>query len=199
MAKRKVPTAAEVRGYITDCDAYIKDCIDNNKTCIITGPSFPGESIWKAKATLPLLEAAEEVGTSTEEIWELCKKLASTTHAPVTKKEYERMIPFAEKPNTVNAVLKFLETYIPPFEEKYYALSFDIPAYYYCLALISFSDYRHEDCEKQLWTNVHCHIEKDEDKGIVLLRNMKVLEKERPFLTPMKIMLENAQNGLDSQ
>ena len=81
---------------------------------------------------MPLLEAAEVVGTSKEEIWELCSKIASATHAPITKKEYERMIPFAEKPSTVDAVLKFLETYIPSYDEKTKSLKFDIIAYYCC-------------------------------------------------------------------
>ncbi len=194
MAKKKIPTAAELREYLKKEDAYLKDCIENNKPFVITGPKFPGETIWRTKSTLPLLEAAESVGTSKEEIWELCSKIASATHAPVTKKEYERMIPFAEKPATVDAVLKFLETYIPPYDDKNWSLKFDIPAYYYCYALISLSDYRHEDCEKQLWDTINYHIEKDKDKGIVLLRNMKVLERTRPFLAPMKERLEGAQN-----
>lgn len=37
------------------------------------------------------------------------------------------------------------------------------------------------------------HMEKDKDKGTILLRNMKVLEKTRPFLAPMKEKLTNAQ------
>lgn len=193
MAKKKIPTAAELREYIEKEEAYLKDCVENHKTFVVTGPKFPGESIWRTKSTLPLLEAAETVGTSKEEIWELCSKIASATHAPVTKKEYERMIPFAEKPATVDAVLKFLETYTPPYDDKNWSLKFDITAYYYCYALISLSDYRHEDCEKQLWAAIDYHIEKDKDKGMVLLRNMKVLEKARPFLTPMKEKLEEAQ------
>lgn len=192
MAKKKIPTAAELREYLEKEEAYLKDCIEKNKPFVVTGPKFPGESIWQKKSTLPLLEAAEAVGTPKEEIWELCSKIASTTHAPVTKKEYERMIPFAEKPATVDAVLKFLETYIPPFEDKNWSLKFDIPAYYYCLALISLSDYRPEDCEKQLWDTMNYLIEKDKDRGCVLLRNMKVLEHSRPFLTPMKEKLEEA-------
>lgn len=184
----------ELREYIRKQEAYRKDCIENHKTFVITGPKFPGESVWVANSTLPLLEAAEVVGTSKEEIWELCSKIASTTHAPVTKKEYERMKPFAEKPATVDAVLKFLATYIPPFEEEYWNVSFDIRAYYYCYALISLSDHRHEDCERQLWDAVNRHIEEEEDKGLILLRNMKILERSRPFLTPMKEKLEEAQN-----
>ncbi|MCM1082470.1 MAG: hypothetical protein NC393_03310 [Clostridium sp.] len=194
MAKKKIPTVEELRAYIEKEKAYLKDCIENNKTYVITGPKFPGESIWNAKSTLPLLEAAETVGTSKEEIWELCSKIASATHAPVTKKEYERMIPFAEKSDTVNAVLQFLETNIPSYNDKSGSLEFDITAYYYCCALISLSDYRQGDCEKQLWNIVRYFIEKDEDRGRILLRNMKVLEHARPFLTPMKEMLEEAQN-----
>ena len=195
MAKKKIPTAEELREYLRKEDEYRKDCIENNKTYVITGPKFPGESIWVSKGTLPLLEAAEAVGTTKEEIWLLCSKLSSTSHAPVTKKEYDRMIPFAEKPATVDAVIKFLETYRPPFEDKYWILKFDSTAYYYCIALISLSDYRHEDCEKLLWELINIHIENDEDMIGVLLRNMKMLESTRTFLTPMKERLEEVINN----
>ena len=120
MGKKQVPTASELREYLAKERAYLVDCVKNNKTFVITGPKFPGETIWKSKITLPLLEAAEEVGTSNEEIWELCRKRTQTTHAPVTLKEYQRMLPFAQKEKTVDAVLKLLETYIPPFDDKYW-------------------------------------------------------------------------------
>lgn len=74
MGKKQVPTASELREYLAKERAYLVDCVKNNKTFVITGPKFPGETIWRSKITLPLLEAAEEVGTSNEEIWELCKK-----------------------------------------------------------------------------------------------------------------------------
>ena len=73
MGKKQVPTASELREYLAKERAYLVDCVKNNKTFVITGPKFPGETIWRSKITLPLLEAAEEVGTSNEEIWELCK------------------------------------------------------------------------------------------------------------------------------
>lgn len=104
------------------------------------------------------------------------------------------MIPFAEKPGTVDAVLKFLETHIPYYDDKSKSLKFDIIGYYYCYALISLSDYRQKDCEKLLWDTVSYFIEKDKNRGTILLRNMKVLERTRPFLTPMKEKLEEAQN-----
>ncbi|MDO5572575.1 MAG: hypothetical protein Q4G60_01200 [bacterium] len=116
MEKNKVPTVAELKVYIEEKEAYYQDCIRNKETLVISGPKFPGETVWSANSTLPLMKAAEEVGTPKEEVWKLCSKIASTTHAPVTKKEYERMIPFAKEPPTVDAVLKFLETYIPVFE-----------------------------------------------------------------------------------
>ncbi len=194
MAKKKIPTVEELRAYIEKEEAYFKDCIENKKTCVITGPKFPGESIWQAEGTLPLLEAAEKVGTSNEEMWELCSKIASATHAPVTKKEYERMIPFAEKPATVDAVLEFLETHLPICDEKTKKQMYDITSFYYCYALISLSDYRKEDCEKRLWDAVNYLIENEDHKGKTLLRNMKVLEHTRPFLVPMKEKLEEAQN-----
>lgn len=192
MAKKKIPTVAELRDYLEKEDAYLKDCIANHKTYIITGPKFPGETIWRSKSTLPLLEAAEVVGTPKEEIWKLCSKISSTTHAPVTKKEYERMLPFTTKTSIVDAVLKYLETYIPDYDYIGWSLKFDITGYYYCIALISQSDYRHDECETQLWNSVNYHIENDPDKGMVLLRNMKVLEGNYPYLKPMKEKLLEA-------
>ena len=107
---------------------------------------------------------------------------------------YFEMISFAKRPGTVDAVLKFLETHIPYYDDKRESLEYDIKAYYYCYVLISLSDYRQEDCEKLLWDTISYFIEKDKDRGILLSRNMKVLEHTRPFLTPMKEKLEEAQN-----
>ena len=64
MGKKQVPTASELREYLAKERAYLVDCVKNNKTFVITGPKFPGETIWRSKITLPLLDAAEEVGTS---------------------------------------------------------------------------------------------------------------------------------------
>ena len=61
MGKKQVPTASELREYLAKERAYLVDCVKNNKTFVITGPKFPGETIWRSKITLPLLEAAEEV------------------------------------------------------------------------------------------------------------------------------------------
>jgi hypothetical protein len=192
MGKNNIPTASEVREYLEKEDAYRKKCIANNETYVITGPKFPGENIWKTMITLPLLEAAEEVGESNEEIWELCKKIAQATHAPITLKEYQRMLPFSQKEKTVDTVLKLLETYIPPFGVQYWP-GFDLVGYYYCIALISLSDYRKEDCEKQLWLTIDQFFK--QDPGLnnisVLLRNMKVLEKQRPILSDMRKSIEN--------
>ena len=94
----------------------------------------------------------------------MCIKIASATHAPVTKKEYERMVPFAQKTTIVDAVLNFLETNLPSYNEETGSLEFDIKAYYYCYALISLSDYRQDECEKQLWNTIHYFMEKDKDK-----------------------------------
>ena len=192
MGKNNIPTASEVREYLEKEDAYRKKCIANNETYVITGPKFPGENIWKTMITLPLLEAAEEVGESNEEIWELCKKIAQATHAPITLKEYQRMLPFSQKEKTVDTVLKLLETYIPPFGVQYWP-GFDLVGYYYCIALISLPDYRKEDCEKQLWLTIDQFFK--QDPGLnnisVLLRNMKVLEKQRPILSDMRKSIEN--------
>lgn len=181
MARKKIPSIDELRDYQEKQKAYLQDCIKNHKTFVISGPKFQGENIWVAKSTLPLMEAAKEVGASPEEVWQLCRKLATLTHAPITKKEYERMIPFSKKPHTVDTVLQFIETNIPQYNQKRHCLDFDIVAYFYCYALISLSDYRQEDCQKQLWCAVNDFIERDRNMAMVLLRNMKVLELTRPF------------------
>ena len=192
MARKKIPSIDELRDYLEKQKAYLQDCIKNHKTFVISGPKFQGENIWVAKSTLPLMEAAKEVGASPEEIWQLCSKLSTLTHAPITKKEYERMIPFSKKPHTVDTVLQFLENNIPQYNQTRHCLDFDIVAYFYCYALISLSDYRQEDCQKQLWCAVNDFVEKDQSMAIALLRKMKVLEPTRPFLTTMKEKLEKA-------
>ena len=190
MAKKRIPTIEELRQYRKEKDEYLRHCIENKETFVISGPKFQGENIWIAESTLPLMEAAEEVGTPKEEIWELCSKIASAVHAPITKKEYERMKPFSERPATVDAVLRFLEVNVPIYDEESRDLKFDIIAYYYCCALISLSNYRQDDCEQQLWKIVKYFIEKDKHKGDILLRNMENLEPTRPFLKPMREALE---------
>ena len=193
MVKKKIPTVEELRQYKKEKDEYLQYCIENKETFVISGPKFQGENIWIARSTLPLMEAADEVGTPKEEMWELCSKIASAIHAPITRKEYGRMKPFSERPATVDAVLKFLEMSVPIYDEESRNLQFDIIAYCYCCALISLSDHRRDDCERQLWNIVNYFIEKDKDRGSILLRNMKVLEHSRPFLKPMKEKLEKAQ------
>ena len=95
-----------------------------------------------------------------------------------------------------DAVLKLLETYIPPFEQDYW-FGFDIAGYYYCIALISLSDYRNEDCEKQLRETTRQLIERDtEFKRIpVLMRNMKVLGTERPMLKGLGEAIKKAMEA----
>lgn len=178
---KKIPTAEEIREYLKNTQTVISF-------------TFPNEAVWCNKTTLPLLEAAEAVGTPNEEIWELCKKIASMSHAPLNLKEYERMLPFAQKNGTVDAVLKLLENYGPDFSKKEWYYFYDIIGFYYCVALISQSDYRKEDCEARLWTIVDDFIKNDpENKELfVLLRNMSVLQKKRPNLAPMREKLEAA-------
>lgn len=193
MAKEKIPTADEVRDYLIKRDAEWEASQANNERLVVTGPKFPNEGAWLRGNTLPLLEAAERTGTPNEEIWKLCSKLAKMIHAPIKKKDYERMLPFAEKPKTVDAVIEFFETHTPMLSK----FTYDNIGYYYCIALISKSDYRQADCERLLWNAVQYHIEQKEQKAEgaslhleTLLRNMKVLESSRPYLTPMKEKLE---------
>ena len=191
MAKRKIPTIDEVREYQRKEAEKTKAWLEGRERMVIQ-INFPNEKTWQIDSTLPLLEAAEKTETSNEEIWELCSKMARMIHAPVTKKEYERMIPFAQKPKTVDTVLEFLKTYYLKLNNIY----FDSIRYYYCVALISQSDYRQSDCEQLLWELVDYHIKHDKKYEVkVMLRNMKILEDSRPYLTPMKEKLEEAQRN----
>ena len=182
MAK-KIPSLTEVREYL------------KNKPEIFEA-TFPNEAVWRSRMTLPFLEAAEAVGiiTPNENIWEFCKKISSFSHAPVTLKYYERMLPFAQKNEVVDAVLKLLENYGPNFSEKEWYYFYDIIGFYYCVALISQSDYRKEDCEARLWTIVDSFIKNDTENHslYVLLRNMSVLQKKQPNLASMREKLEAA-------
>lgn len=135
MSKTKIPTAAEVREYLRQRDVEWEARKANHEPFVVTGPTFPNERAWLRGNTVPLLEAAERTGTPNEAIWKLCCKLSRMSHAPVAKKDYERMIPFAEKHN------------IEQFKRKAEWSSLDIGT---------------------------------------LHRNMKVLEGDRPYLTPMK-------------
>lgn len=69
---------------------------------------------------------------------------------------------------------------------------FDIKGYYYCLALISLSDYRKEDCEKQLWTTIDQFLKNDPGLENIptLQRNMKVLGSQRAVLKDMRVRIE---------
>lgn len=192
MAKRKIPTVDELREYLSKEDAYLIDGIVNNKPFVITGPRFPGESIWRSETTLPLMEAAECVGAQREEIWKLCSKIASVTHAPIRMPDYERMKPFAENCNVVDVVLKYFETNEPMYDEERKTLELDIIGYSYCIALISWSDYRRDDCEKQLLNIADLFVKQDKSMCQVLLRNMRVMESCRPNLKPIKELLQKA-------
>ncbi len=192
-----IPSVDEIRTYLNEFHKEIEDCIQNNKKFVIRKRA-PTENVMLSNITLPLMEAGESIGTSGEEIWKLCKKIAQYTHAPVTLKEYERMIPFAASHDTVDTVLKLLETYEPPFDGSAgdWLCKFDITGYYYCIALISFSDYRQEDCFAMLKTVTQKFIDVKTDNLSILLRNMKLLENQRQFLKPLSLQLQNALEKL---
>ena len=60
------------------------------------------------------------------------------------------------------------------------------------IALISLSDYRKEDCEKQLWTTIDQFFKYDIglENIPVLLRNMTILGSSRPVLKKMGAIIE---------
>lgn len=56
---------------------------------------------------------------------------------------------------------------VPDYVDENLSSLFDIIGYYYCVALISLSDYRQEDCIKMLWDKVDYHIENYDKKTAV--------------------------------
>ena len=179
---KKVPTVAEIKLAL---EAYAKRNYSN---------ATKDEKVMSRRITLPLMEICESIGADSEEVWSFCKKLESFIHCPVTPKEYERMIAFTDKKGLIDSILKFLENYEPPsVSEKFKPawLDFDIIGYYYCVALISQTDYRAEDCKNMLEKITKNSIANDSDTLEVLYRNMKKLSKSRPFLEQFASEIKN--------
>ena len=123
-----------------------------------------------------------------ENIWKLCKKLAGFAHAPVSLAEYKRVRPYAEDSGIVDVVLSGLRENYYPFS----GLLPDIQGYYYCIALVSQSQYRRADCIAYLTELTDYFIANLPDELDVLGRNMKVLKKEYKDLE----VLEQKLSGL---
>lgn len=142
--------------------------------------------ITKNMTQILIRNAAEE---SREDVWKFCKRLANFAHAPATLSEYQRMKKYTEDKGIVDAVLAGLK-------EDYYPFTQSIPpiqGYYYCIALLSQTSYRRDECLEYL-ENLSAYFNENlPDKVFVLKRNMEVLKGDFPDLEKMYNMLEEKQ------
>ena len=139
--------------------------------------------------TLRLLEAAgtEEIAART---WQFCKNLTKCSHAPVSGADYKKMQKYVEDTELIDVVLEAMQGYFPTDENSILS-GFDIIGYYYCVALLSQSDYRREECLDYLGKLTNYVAEQCNGHISVLLRNMQRLEKEYSDLKPFKKILES--------
>lgn len=179
----KVPSVEDIKNYLEEREIALRE------KRVIRGASTT-EIAMMRKITLPLMSVCEEIGADPEKIWKLCKKLAQFSHAPIKLNEYERMAPFAQEEDIVDTVLKTLETYHPSEQHTSADFGFDIIGYYYCIALISQSDYRIDDCKNRILEICRFYVQNPGNSIDVLKRNMSVLKSKRPYLSEYKTYLE---------
>lgn len=122
-----------------------------------------------------------------EKIWKLCKKFCSFTHAPVTLKEYQRMEQFASDPEIVDVVIKSLSENLYPFTGEQKEIG-SIPGYFYCIALISQSQYRRNDIISLLKDIVNYIKKNDSESLFVMKRNMDTLIPVYPDLAAISFI-----------
>ena len=117
-----------------------------------------------------------------EKIWALCKKLHSFSHAPVTLKEYQRMAEFAKDTEIVDVVFKSLSAILYPFTGSQSEIG-SLTGYFYCVALLSQSDYRRDEIISLLQNIVNFIKVNDADSLFVMERNMEKLKPSYPDLS----------------
>ena len=172
--KDTAPTMEEIKEVLQKFEALSFEELDN------LGFYYDSRKMTiKQQMTYILMSFANE--TNKERIWKYCKKLASYSHAPFTLKEYQRMAPFAEDKDIVDAILKGLEENMYPFSDGKSKVE-PIQGYYYAIATISQSSYRRDDIIALLQKLAEYFKEKLPDDVFVLKRNMEVLKKNYPDL-----------------
>lgn len=125
-----------------------------------------------------------------EEVWKFCKQLAGYAHAPVELKEYQRMQKHLDNSGIIDAVLAGLKENYFPFSGRLP----DIQGYYYCIALLSQTDYRRNECLDYLENLSGYFTENLPDHAPVLKRNMKMLKNDFPDLERLFNMLDEEQS-----
>ena len=124
--------------------------------------------------------------------WTYCKNLAKYSHCPVSKSDYKKMQKYINESALIDILLNALDGYYPD-NENFILSGFDEVGFYYSVALISQSEHRRNDCLSLLDKLTSYAIANLDDKGSLVLRNMKALEKEYPDLSEFKTKLEDAQ------
>ena len=125
-----------------------------------------------------------------EKIWKLCKKLTSYTHCPVTLKEYLRMKSYAEDLDIVDVVLSSIQNNYYPFTDGTRIVE-SIEGYWYCIAIISQTDYRKDECKKLLKDLINFFETQRPDEGFLIKRNMEVLSREYHDLDELNMICQN--------
>lgn len=126
-----------------------------------------------------------------EDIWKLCKRLSSYAHAPVALSEYRRAKIYADNPAIVDVVLSGLQEDYYPFDPK--DLIPKIQGYYYCIAILSQSTYKRDECLIFLERLSNYTLENLPDGVEVLKRNMKVLKADYSDLEKLYKLLDTGE------
>lgn len=119
--------------------------------------------------------------------WSFCKQLTKFSHAPVSPADYKRMEKYKDEHELIDVLLEACKDYYPDPAFKY---NFDTIGFSYCIALISISDHRRQDCLALLDRVTQYYVKTKDDWYTVLLRNMQKLVKDYPDLAPFKTALE---------
>lgn len=124
-----------------------------------------------------------------EKIWKLCKKLSTYTHCPIALKDYLRMKPYAEDSDIVDVVFSSICDNRYPFTDGTKKVE-PIQAYWYCIAIISQTDYKREECKALLKELIDFFEGQRQDEGSLLKRNMEMLVNTYPDLQELNVICQ---------
>ncbi|EPY2275012.1 hypothetical protein ACXAUS_003934 [Clostridium sporogenes] len=154
---------------------------------VITGKSI--EQIAKNRQLYKLLREEISNENEWESVWVYCKKIASSTHAPVTLKEYQRMEKFIDDDVLVSSVASIMKRWVVP-NENVILSDFDVIGYFYSIALLSEAQYNREENICLLSKICDTLIEEKNQYCKILLRNMTKLKKKYPDLIALEEKLK---------
>ncbi len=175
--KEKAPTVEEIKEFKYKLN-NAKDNCERQK--IVEEYPRKNPLLLQEMMTFPLIEDADE--EEREIIWKFMMKCGSFAHCPVSASDYKRMIPFAEDEVLVKLVLHALKKVGYPFKNDNFIKT---TIYYYCIALISQSQYCREEILETMEKIIDFVIENKAPDASPLVRNMKVLSKNFEDLKPL--------------